>query len=81
MVSSYSASRVRWQKHRRSHSLGVVGPDQVAKALGTSIAKLVPTDQTWKVAFVVAGGVLVAHIVSSERDTSVFLRLVAKSSA
>jgi O-antigen/teichoic acid export membrane protein len=54
---------------------------KVAKALGTSIAKLIPMDQTWKVAFVVAVGVLVAHIVSSELDTSVFLRLVAKSSA
>jgi O-antigen/teichoic acid export membrane protein len=54
---------------------------KVAKALGTSIAKLIPMDQTWKVAFVVALGVLVAHIVSSELDTSVFLRLVAKSSA
>jgi O-antigen/teichoic acid export membrane protein len=53
----------------------------VAKALGTSIAKLIPMDQTLKVAFVVAVGVLVAHIVSSELDTSVFLRLVAKSSA
>jgi hypothetical protein len=38
-------------------------------------------DQTWKVAFVVAVGVLVAHIVSSGLDTSVFLRLIAKSSA
>jgi hypothetical protein len=54
---------------------------KVAKALGTSIAKLIPMDQTLKVAFVVAVGVLVAHIVSSELDTSVFLRLVAKSSA
>ena len=54
---------------------------KVAKALGTSIAKLIPMDQTWKVAFVVAVGVLVAHIVSSELDTSVFLQLLAKSSA
>jgi O-antigen/teichoic acid export membrane protein len=54
---------------------------KVAKALGTSIAKLIPMDQTWKIAFVIAVGVLVAHIVSSELDTSVFLRLVAKSSA
>jgi O-antigen/teichoic acid export membrane protein len=54
---------------------------KVAKALGTSIAKMIPMDQTWKVAFVVAVGVLVAHIVSSELDTSVFLRLLAKSSA
>ncbi|WFU22179.1 lipopolysaccharide biosynthesis protein [Bradyrhizobium sp. CB1717] len=54
---------------------------KVAKALRTSIAKLIPMDQTWKVAFVVALGVLVAHIVSSELDASVFLRLVAKSSA
>jgi O-antigen/teichoic acid export membrane protein len=54
---------------------------KVAKALGTSIAKMIPMDQTWKVAFVVAVGVLVAHIVSSELDTSAFLRLLAKSSA
>lgn len=54
---------------------------KVAKALGTSIAKLIPLDQTLKIAFVVAVGVLVTHIVSSELDTSVFLRLVAKSSA
>jgi O-antigen/teichoic acid export membrane protein len=54
---------------------------KVAKALGTSIAKLISMDQTWKVAPVVAVGVLVAYIVSSELDTSVFLRLVAKSSA
>ncbi|QHO72373.1 hypothetical protein ACH79_06790 [Bradyrhizobium sp. CCBAU 051011] len=54
---------------------------KIAKALGTSIAKLIPMDQTLKVAFVVAVGVLVAHIVSSELDASVFLRLVAKSSA
>jgi hypothetical protein len=54
---------------------------KAAKALGTGIAKVIPMDQTWKVAFVVAVGVLVAHIVSSELDTSVFLRLVAKSSA
>jgi len=54
---------------------------KVAKALGTSIAKLIPMDQTLKVAFVVAVGVLVAHIVSSELDASVFLRLVAKSLA
>jgi O-antigen/teichoic acid export membrane protein len=53
---------------------------KVAKALGTSIAKLIPMDQTWKVALVVAVGVLVTYIVSSELDTSVFLRLVAKSS-
>lgn len=52
-----------------------------AKALGTSIAKLIPMDQTWKVAFVVGAGVLVAHTVSSELDTSVFPRLVAKSLA
>jgi O-antigen/teichoic acid export membrane protein len=54
---------------------------KVAKALGTSIAKLIPMDQTCKIAFVVAVGVLVAHIVSSELNTSVFLRLLAKSSA
>jgi hypothetical protein len=54
---------------------------KVAKALETSIAKLIPMDQIWKVAFVVAAAMLVAHIVSSELDTSVFLRLVAKSSA
>ncbi|MDA9493651.1 hypothetical protein XI08_32225 [Bradyrhizobium sp. CCBAU 11361] len=54
---------------------------KVAKALGTSIAKLIPMDQTLKVALVVAVGVLAAHIVSYELDTSVFLRLVAKSSA
>jgi O-antigen/teichoic acid export membrane protein len=53
---------------------------KVAKALGTSIAKLIPMDQTWKVAFVVAVGVLSAYIVSSELNASVFLRLVAKSS-
>jgi hypothetical protein len=38
-------------------------------------------DQTWKIAFVVAVGVLVAHVVSSELGISVFLQLVAKSSA
>ena len=54
---------------------------KVAKALGTSIAKFMPVDQTLNVVFMVAVGVLVAHIVSSELDTSVFLRLVAKSSA
>jgi O-antigen/teichoic acid export membrane protein len=54
---------------------------KVVKALETSIAKLIPMDQTWKVALVVAVGVLAAHIVSLELDTSVFLRLVAKSSA
>lgn len=54
---------------------------KIAKALGTSIAQLIPMDQTWKIAVAVALGVLVAHIVSSELDTSVFPRLVAKSSA
>ncbi|MGY4626435.1 lipopolysaccharide biosynthesis protein [Bradyrhizobium sp. USDA 4486] len=54
---------------------------KAAKALGTGIAKLVPMGQTLKVTFVIAVGVLAAHIVSSELDTSVFLRLVAKSSA
>ncbi|MBV9111231.1 MAG: lipopolysaccharide biosynthesis protein [Hyphomicrobiales bacterium] len=53
---------------------------KTAKALGTNVAKLIPLDQTWKVAFVVAVGVLVAHAVSAELSTSVFLRLVAKSS-
>jgi hypothetical protein len=38
-------------------------------------------EQTGKIALVVAVGVLVAQVVSSELDTSVFLRLVAKSSA
>jgi len=54
---------------------------KVAKTLETSIAKLIPMEQTGKIALVVAAGVLVAQVVSSELDTSVFLRLVAKSSA
>jgi hypothetical protein len=49
--------------------------------LETGIAKVIPIDQTWKVAFVVAVGVVVAHIISAELDSSVFLRRVAKSSA
>jgi hypothetical protein len=64
-----------------SLALGGWSLTKSAKALGTGIAKVIPMDQTWKVAFVVAVGVRVAHIVSSELDTSVFLRLVAKSSA
>ena len=54
---------------------------KIAKTLETSIAKLIPMEQTGKIALVVAAGVLVAQVVSSELDTSVFLRLVAKSSA
>ncbi|WOH56072.1 hypothetical protein [Bradyrhizobium sp. BWC-3-1] len=54
---------------------------KVAKALETSFAKLIPMEQTGKIALVAAVGVLVAQVVSSELDTSVFLRLVAKSSA
>jgi O-antigen/teichoic acid export membrane protein len=53
---------------------------KVAKALGTSIAQLIRLDQTWKVIVVVAVGVLVVHILCSGLDTSVFLRLLVKSS-
>jgi O-antigen/teichoic acid export membrane protein len=54
--------------------------NKVAKALGTRVTQLIRLDQIWKVAVVVAVGVLVAHILGSGLDTSVFLRLFVKSS-
>jgi O-antigen/teichoic acid export membrane protein len=54
--------------------------NKVAKALGTSIAQMIRLDQTWKVIVMVAVGVLTVHILCSGLDTSVFLRLLAKSS-
>jgi O-antigen/teichoic acid export membrane protein len=54
--------------------------NKVAKALGTSIAQMIRLDQAWKVIVVVAVGVLVVHILCSGLDTSVFVRLVVKSS-
>jgi O-antigen/teichoic acid export membrane protein len=53
---------------------------RVAKALGISIAEMIRIDQIWKVIVVVAGGVLVVHVLCSGLDTSTFLRLVVKSS-
>lgn len=78
LVFSYSASPVRWQEISAVSLWEWWSLTKAAKALGTGIAKVIPMDQTWKVAFVVAVGVPVAHIVSSELDASVFLRLVAK---
>ncbi|MBR0706639.1 lipopolysaccharide biosynthesis protein [Bradyrhizobium liaoningense] len=54
--------------------------NMVSKALGTSIAQMIRLDQTCKVIVVVAVGVLVVHVLCSGLDTSVFLRLVVKSS-
>jgi O-antigen/teichoic acid export membrane protein len=53
--------------------------NKVAKALGTRITQMIRLD-VWKVTVVVAVGVLLVHILCSGLDTSVFLRLFAKSS-
>ena len=81
LAYSYSASPVRWQEVSAVSLWECWSLTKAATALGTGIAKVIPIDQTWKVAFVVAVGVVVTHIISAELDASVFLRRVAKSSA
>jgi O-antigen/teichoic acid export membrane protein len=56
------------------------GLNKVAKGLGTGVVTLIRLDYIFKVALVVGLGVLLSYILCSGLNTSIILRLVAKSS-